>query len=244
MTSATATPKQIDFIMSLVADRAERNNVPDAQALRDALVQQRLTKTGASAMIDTLLAQPKDAPKVDPAAQAERDARQAVSPGATSTHRTNNYQGKCGNCGVKVEARTGRIEKVSGRWVTYHLDGQCPTDLQTQLNELLADRPDGFFAVPFIGGDSHTDLTFFGIRTRGNGSGDRYVVHTVGGHSDTEDVSIAWTERALAALDTVDLVEAMNAYGTKMGHCGACGRHLTNVDSRRQGLGPDCASKL
>lgn len=235
MSQATVTDPQIILITRLVAERAERNHVADVDAVRSALVAQRLTRTGASALIDTLLAQPKDAPKQAPGAAPE-----------TPAVRGNRYAGKCGRCGNKVAEMTGRIERVNGRWVTYHLDGQCPIDLQTQLNELLADRPDGFFAVPFIGGDDHTDLTFFGIRTDGRKGheGDRYVVHTVGGHADTADVSIDWVRRALAALDTVDLTEAMNAYGQKMGHCGACGRHLTNRDSRLLGLGPDCAAKL
>jgi hypothetical protein len=41
--------------------------------------------------------------------------------------RTNGYGGKCGKCQAWVEPQMGRIEKQGGRWVAFHLDGQCPT---------------------------------------------------------------------------------------------------------------------
>jgi hypothetical protein len=69
------------------------------------------------------------------------------------------------------------------------------------------------------------------------------VVHVIGGHGETEDVSIAWVERALASLDTVDLTEAMAKYGRELKHCGLCGRTLTNDASRAIGIGPECAAK-
>lgn len=243
--TATATAKQIDFITKLVSERAERNHVADVDAVRMALTAQRLTKSGASALIDKLLAQPKDEPKVDPIAEqarAERDARQAVAP---PQYRSNNYAGACGTCGNRVQAREGRIERINGRWVTFHLDGQCPTHLQDKLNALLADQADGYFAVPFIGREGQTDLTFFGIRTDGRKGheGNRYVVHVIGGHGETEDVSIDWVERALAALATVDQAEAMALYGRELKHCGLCGRTLTNDASRAIGIGPECAAK-
>ena len=43
--------------------------------------------------------------------------------------------------------------------------------------------------------------------------------------------------------EAVDLDEAMQAYGQKMGYCGHCGRHLTNDESRKRGLGSVCATK-
>lgn len=232
MSQATATPKQIDFIMSLIAERAERNNVPDAQAVRDALVQQRLTKTGASAMIDTLLAQPKDAPKVDPAA-APVDAAPEV--------RSNRYAGKCGNCGKQVPVGAGRIERVNGRWVTFHLDGVCPSDLQSKLNAAAADLPTGYYAIPFIGEGARTDLTFLGLRRKNDG--DVFIVHVVGGHGETDDMSFEWSMKAIRALKTTDLKAARMLYGRELGHCGECGRTLTNQESRAMGIGPECATK-
>lgn len=244
MTTKIASTKQTNFIAALIAERQVTNHVPDVDAFMAALAEQRLTTKGASQLIDTLLSQPKDP---DPVAEAERIARQAAgAPAPAASIRTNRYGGKCLTCGMQVAANEGRLDKLNGRWVTYHLDGQCPAnpaDLQAELNTILTGFEDGFYAVPFVGQGSHTDLTFFGIRTRNNGSGDRYVVHTVGGHADTDDVTNEWVERALHSLTTVDRYEAMQAYGQKMGYCGDCGRHLTDEISRKLGIGPVCAAK-
>lgn len=42
--------------------------------------------------------------------------------------RPNSYDGVCKLCGVAVKANTGQIKRdaATDRWITYHLDGQCP----------------------------------------------------------------------------------------------------------------------
>lgn len=40
--------------------------------------------------------------------------------------RPNSYDGVCKSCGVSVPANAGQIKQEGGRWITYHLDGQCP----------------------------------------------------------------------------------------------------------------------
>jgi hypothetical protein len=37
---------------------------------------------------------------------------------------------------------------------------------------------------------------------------------------------------------------AMLRYGRELGHCGHCGRTLTNEESRARGIGPICAGKM
>lgn len=228
----TATSKQIDFIGRLIAERARGNSIADVDAFMNVIRGQRLTGAGASALINTLLAQPKDAPVPTPGEPVVE----------APTYRSNNYAGACGTCGKRVQAREGRIEKLNGRWVTFHLDGGCPTDLQAKLNELLADLPDGYFAVPYIGRDAgRTDLTFLGVRSRTNG--DRFIVHVVGGHGETDDLSFEWCEKAVAALRHFNLEQSAQIYGQELGHCGRCGRTLTNEASRYLGIGPECATK-
>jgi len=41
-----------------------------------------------------------------------------------------------------------------------------------------------------------------------------------------------------------DPIQAMNAYGEKLGICGRCGRTLTDRGSRLKGIGPICEQKL
>jgi hypothetical protein len=47
----------------------------------------------------------------------------------------------------------------------------------------------------------------------------------------------------LAAI-AVNPKEAMLRYGRELGHCGHCGRTLTNDESRERGIGPVCAAKM
>jgi hypothetical protein len=47
----------------------------------------------------------------------------------------------------------------------------------------------------------------------------------------------------LAAIG-IDPQAAMLRYGVELGHCGHCGRTLTNESSRARGIGPICAQKM
>ncbi len=49
---------------------------------------------------------------------------------------------------------------------------------------------------------------------------------------------------AILAEIAKEPVQAMNEYGIRLGHCGRCGRTLTNIDSRLRGLGPICAGRV
>lgn len=44
----------------------------------------------------------------------------------------------------------------------------------------------------------------------------------------------------LAAIEEADPITAMRRYGQTIGHCGACGKALTDEASILQGIGPDC----
>lgn len=227
-TAYPATDKQLAFVDRLVAERDVVLNISDVAAFSATLREQRLTKDGASALINKLLSTPTN-PKPDaPANEAP-------------AHRPNRYGGNCGRCGKRVLPGEGYIVK-SGGWVTFHHDGDCPEDLESKVEALLADLPDGYFAIPFIGIDAdRNDLTFLGIRT--TRAGKRYMVHVVGGHGEYDDMTIMWIEKAVAALKAADLSEAAALYGRELAHCGRCGRTLTDLESRTRGTGPECATK-
>jgi Family of unknown function (DUF6011) len=54
-------------------------------------------------------------------------------------------------------------------------------------------------------------------------------------------VAIDASERKLAAaIICAAPVLAMEAYGKLLGHCGCCGRALTDPESRARGIGPEC----
>lgn len=247
--------------------------------------------------------------------------------------RANRFGGKCGTCGTVVPTGVGRIAQEGGRWVTYHLDGQCPqpeaqaqavaidatvvatvppalteatryrangrdgkclacgrkveagkgfaalglpdargwSTLHTECAEGLAADRHALGLVLSLLGDKVKALT--GTDTRdhavrlavdfitGEGDGTQPIiflracwgaqpvveVHT--GAPGSVHKSPLGARRAVAivrnllALSDQALTKAQADYGTKMGECGRCGSPLTDAESRRIGLGPDCAGK-
>jgi hypothetical protein len=229
MTNAIATPRQIDFIAKLVDERKATCGVTDVDAFMQVLAEQRLTKTGASALIDNLLSQKPDAKAV---------VADAAPVGAAQ--RRNGYAAKCERCGKQVPAQGGSLNKVGGRWVTAHFDGECPVDLQVELNQLLAEIPKGYYAIPFIGLDAaRNDLTFLAVGMKDNG--DRTLRHVVGGHGELDGMSIEWCRRAVAGLNATSLEVAAAIRGVPPL------RPLVAPHRRcqpRPWHGPECATKL
>lgn len=52
------------------------------------------------------------------------------------------------------------------------------------------------------------------------------------------------TKAQVLALIAANPKEAMLLYGRQLGHCGHCGRTLTNEESREYGIGPICRGKM
>ena len=103
-TGRDATPAQQALLARLIAERDPLHPVV-AHATVQAVTP--LTTREASTLIDALMAVPADPTRKAP--------------------RPNNYDGACRACGGTVAAGAGRIEKVDGRWRTFHLDGDCLT---------------------------------------------------------------------------------------------------------------------
>ncbi len=73
-------------------------------------------------------------------------------------------------------------------------------------------------------------------------TGKVFVKHHVAGQEDQRMSAAAG--RTILARIQADGPEAASArYGHELGHCGLCGRELTNEDSRARGIGPVCADK-
>jgi hypothetical protein len=105
----------------------------------------------------------------------------------------------------------------------------------TQKN--LPDVPAGHYAVPSLTGNN--DLDFFRIdRPRDK----TYVKRIIGGHPDT-NVYGRSAKQALEAIMELGIEEAGILYGTQLGRCMKCNRHLTDELSRALGIGPECRSR-
>jgi hypothetical protein len=113
------------------------------------------------------------------------------------------------------------------------------TDLFRRAEVQDQKRPNVRLAIPSTGAN---DLDFLNVRRSTDGS--VQVLRVIGGRAD-QPLAAA---QAVALLEriacTEDIPAAIVTYGTELGVCGRCGRHLTDEDSRVAGIGPDCASRL
>lgn len=114
-------------------------------------------------------------------------------------------------------------------------------DYRRRMAERLAGRiPAGRYAV--TGDDGTTDFYFVDFAEHGDWAGCVFVtLHTGGG-----DQRIAPKPTATILKRILDdgPTEAMQRYGHELGHCGNCGRELTNDVSREFGIGPVCRQNL
>lgn len=99
--------------------------------------------------------------------------------------------------------------------------------------------PEVRLAIPGV----TNDLDF--LRVRSAPGKPVRVLRVIGGHED-QPLGIAQAHAALEriVLGVDDVPAAVARFGRELGHCGRCGRHLTDEVSRALGLGPDCASRM
>lgn len=211
-----ATLAQHALITKLIAERDPTDYTVAEAAGR---LVSGMTPHSASKIIDALLKV-----SVDPTKKAARP---------------NKYDGVCRTCQGEVPANTGRIEKVDGRWVTYHLDGGCLT--AEAKAAMFADRitePGLYKHSPDFGVDIY--------RVRKSRSSDRLyaekvVVHE---HDGEKEVEFVYNAKAMAFLrrsTKLTWAEA-RAFGAAYGSCVACGRTLSDARSLVQGYGNTCSA--
>jgi hypothetical protein len=104
-----------------------------------------------------------------------------------------------------------------------------------QIATNLPDVPEGRYAVELDG-----VLKFYKVDkpTEGRWAGRTFVKVQA---SDTEyPVRAAESRRKVLETIAVDPRGALQRYGRELGHCGVCGRTLTDQESRAIGIGPIC----
>jgi hypothetical protein len=207
------TDKQVAFLARLAAERGVE--VPEVA-----------TKAQASAAIDALLAQPV--------------ARAASASPATSV-RSNRYAGRCGHCGTQVAEGEGSIDKVDGRWVTYHLADACPASSAPSSPAPRHGRveEDGFYLNP------ETDEVYK-VQVAHHGSGALYAKRLVLPDAGLERGGWNYEAGLIGRIDPAWRLtfEAAQAWGRLYGYCCRCGAILTDEDSIARGMGPICAGKF
>jgi hypothetical protein len=229
---------QWNYISRLCTERH-----PNGAAAFEVLKSQRLTRDGASKVIDALRNMPVLA-EATPVAPAADDPRGSLP--------YNRYSGRCVLCRVEVAAQAGTYRRgANGKWETLHLPGQCPkaeveTKPRRSFQDIIGDLPDGHYAVPSVTGSN--DLTFVRLGTNKgfydpSKKGQRYIRHEVGGTGELANVSQEWVEAVVEAIRTLGANETRALYGQEIGSCGFCGQTLTREYSRVRGYGPSCADR-
>jgi len=223
-----ATEPQIRYLLKLIAERyasgVEGDEANATLARIEAASDHPMSKRTASEYIDALMAMPRRAaaPQV-----AER-----------APVRSNRYAGRCGTCRNEVAAEAGRIERnAAGKFIVFHLDGECP-EATTVAPAATPTVAEGNYAIASTGDN---DLAFYRVE-HGTGSwaGTTFVRLVVGGHPD-RNVRREHVAGILARIAADP--DAAPRYGREIGRCWMCNRHLTDADSRRLGIGPDCRNK-
>jgi hypothetical protein len=109
-------------------------------------------------------------------------------------------------------------------------------------NSSMPEIPEGRYATPSITGNN--DLDFFKIDcpTEGRWAGYMFINRVVGGKPDMP-VRGPHKAKALQAILDFGIDKSQVLFGTELGQCWRCGRHLTDETSRALGIGPDCRAK-
>lgn len=101
------------------------------------------------------------------------------------------------------------------------------------------------FAVPSTTGNNDLDFWCIVRREGTDGRSDRYYLNRViGGRPDIRTRMTPEAMVAVARVIRTDARAAMTRYGVELQHCGRCGRHLTDDESRARGIGPDCWGRM
>lgn len=232
-----ASEKQIAFIRRLLAERHLDGLGEKYAAALDA----KLTRKGASAMIEDLLAIPIPAPettdtvvgrwvKVD-GAWFVRTPRSSLDEGDTITVRKANGDTADVTLGVMFDA-----DNTTQTWNVAQKPATVPT-----LPLDAAQVPSGHYAIDSSGDN---DTAFYRVDniTEGRWAGRTFVKMVVGGHPDM-NVRPAAIPGILARIIDAGIETAAVRYGQEIGRCYRCNRTLTDEVSRELGIGPDCRTK-
>lgn len=119
-------------------------------------------------------------------------------------------------------------------------DDPVPAKPHTNVPAALVKyTPAGRYAIDFEG-----KLRFFKIDrpTEGRWAGFVFVKEQAG--DNEHPVKTLRRQEVLEAIAAEGAEVCSTRYGRELGHCGVCGRTLTDEQSRAQGIGPVCIAKM
>lgn len=115
--------------------------------------------------------------------------------------------------------------------------------LATPSGEPYPDVPAGRYATKSLTGNQDLDFWRVDRPTEGRWAGRTFVKRVIGGKPDSNVRGVTARE-ALNAILAMGVDESRTLFGTELGFCWKCGRHLTDETSRALGIGPDCRNRM
>lgn len=103
-----------------------------------------------------------------------------------------------------------------------------------------SDVPEGRYAV--TGEDGTTD--FYRVDRPIEGKWAGYIFVKLQLSDDYQRVPFRNSQAVLDKIENAGVKESMLRYGKELGHCGHCGKTLTNNESIELGIGPVCRGKM
>ncbi len=216
------TPAQLRFVHSLISQRTQVLGIHDVDAFIAAQRIAEVSKSEATRLIDYLKALPTFVATSVP----------------SSNLRENAYPGQCHECGVRVPAQAGWIEKLNGRWVTHHLAGQCTPaalvveakpEIELHVHDLFIDDRGMVWKV-YLTQNGH-------LAVKGT------VPNMKGLHYKSGGMKVL-RERIAAGTATKLDAEQAAAFGKLHGFCCMCGKDIDDDRSLAAGYGPSCAKRM
>lgn len=206
-----ATMGQTDFITTLVAERDEKHPLVASAALAVKIHldgSRHLVKSEASKLIEELLKLPKTKLPI----------------------RVNRFPGECEVCGGPVDTGKGRIEKIDGKWKTFHLDGEHLT-----VEEAKAAKADAVCEP----GVYRKAGAFYRVR-RGRFDKEAFWAEKIWISAESVSFSRAGRATFLKASDRLTWKEARDL-GVAYNACINCGKSLSDPQSVVAGYGKTCS---
>jgi hypothetical protein len=117
-----------------------------------------------------------------------------------------------------------------------------PRSEQPAGQQDVPDVPAGRYGIPSLTGNNDYDFFKVDKPTEGRWKGYTFVNRVIGGKPDVGIRSAPQRRAILEAIISYGIDESHTLFGTQLGYCWACGRHLTDETSRSLGIGPDCRS--
>lgn len=144
---------------------------------------------------------------------------------------------------ARAEARTridaGLSKRQASKWIERALALPKATSKFAHLKESLPDVPEGRYAI-----DIDDTVKFYRLDRPTTGRWAGFVFLKVQASDDFHPIKNTETKKkVLQAIMDAGPAEAARRYGIELGHCGVCGRTLTDEVSRAYGIGPICRER-